>query len=176
MPYPEACRRFGRDAAREVWEVYRESHERLRSFASGLPDDCGYRQQGAFLLAMDRRVASLLADGEDMLREDGFAGEFLDHYMLEARLSLAGFAGGYWSADDAEVDPSRLERALRKAARERGAVDAQAGSVHEIAASPGGVDILGDRDPVRVAVAVVAQPAALAWVGRSSLTAEAAEI
>src|SRR5262245_33035041 len=118
VAYAEAALRLGRGAAREVWEVYREGHERLRSFVAGLAVDCGYRQDGAFLLAQDRRVGSLLAESEDMLREDGFAGEFLDHYMLEARLPLFGFAGGYWSADDAEVDAARLEHALRAAARE----------------------------------------------------------
>jgi glycine/D-amino acid oxidase-like deaminating enzyme len=176
VAYAEAAARLGRGAAREVWEVYRESHERLRSFAAGLSDDCGYRRDGAFLLAMDRRGGALLADSEDMLREDGFAGEFLDHYMLEARLPLFGFAGGYWAADDAEVDAARLEQALLSAARERGATGAELGEVREIAAAAGGVDIEGERGRTRAAIAIVTRPAALASVGRGSLTADAVEV
>jgi hypothetical protein len=127
-------------------------------------------------MAMDRRGGALLADSEDMLREDGFAGEFLDHYMLEARLPLFGFAGGYWAADDGEVDAARLEHALLLGARERGARDAELGEVREIAATAGGVDIAGERGTARAAIVIVTRPAALASAGLGSLTGDAVEI
>jgi glycine/D-amino acid oxidase-like deaminating enzyme len=176
VAYAEASAQLGRAAARDVWEAHSESHERLRSFVAGLRDGCAYRQAGAFLLALDRERASLLADTEDMLREDGFAGEFLDHYMLEARLPLVGFSGGYWAAEDAEVDGDRLERALVEAARERGAVAARIGTVREIAVSGGAVEIVADDGGARVALAIVAQPSVLAWVGHGALTGDAVEI
>jgi glycine/D-amino acid oxidase-like deaminating enzyme len=176
MPYAQAAARLGRGAAREVWDSYRESRERLRSFVTGLSDECGYRQDGAFLLALDRGEAALLAESEDVLREDGFAGEFLDHYMIEARLPLFGFAGGYWAADDAAVDAARLEGALRDAARERGAIVAELGSVLEIAASAGGVEIVGDGGRARIERAIVTQPAALASAGLATFAGEALEV
>ena len=119
MPYTKARAVFGRDEARMIWECHRESHQRLRVLLPDLGDDCGYRGNGGFVLARDRQEALDLADSEDALREDGFAGEFLDHYMLEARFGVRGFSGAYWAADDGEVDAVALLR--RMAAHARGA-------------------------------------------------------
>jgi glycine/D-amino acid oxidase-like deaminating enzyme len=170
MAYAEAVRDLGHPAAREIWEAYRESHERLRSFLAGLPHDCGYRQGGAFLLALEREGAALLADTEDMLREDGFAGEFLDHYMLETRLPLFGFAGGYWAADDAEADAGRLALALRESAQERGATVVEIGAVHEVVAAGSGISIVGAGGRVHAARAIVAHAEVLPLVDRAAMT------
>lgn len=124
-PFAEAVRRFGRDGARDVWEHYRASRERLEGLLSGPGLDCAYRRAGGFRLAESRREASALAESEDLLREDGFSGEFFDHHMLEARFDVRGFAGGYWAADDAELEADALLGRL-------GAVAVQAGAVlHE---------------------------------------------
>jgi glycine/D-amino acid oxidase-like deaminating enzyme len=128
MPYLTAIERFGREHARLVWESQRENGDRLRLFVDGLRDGCDYRRGGGFLLAADRAEGLRLADSEDLLREDGFPGEFLDHYMLEARFEVAGFAGAYWAADDAELDVARLQVALVAAAAAEGAIVRPAGS------------------------------------------------
>lgn len=122
MPYLTAMERFGRDHARQVWECQRENGDRLRLFVDGLRGGCDYRRNGGFLLAADRAEGMRLAASEDLLREDGFPGEFLDHYMLEARFDITGFAGAYWAADDAELDVARLLVALVAAAAAEGAV------------------------------------------------------
>jgi glycine/D-amino acid oxidase-like deaminating enzyme len=74
--------------------------------------------RGSFLLARDRAHAEDLAESEDMLRDDGFPGEFLDHYMLETRFDVTGFPGAYWAAEDAELDPLELAAAVAQAARD----------------------------------------------------------
>ena len=132
---------------------------------AGFPDDCGYRRRGGFLLASERTEGALLAESEDMLREDGFPGEFLDHYMLETRFALAGFAGAYWAQDDAELDAGRLADALREAAVERGAALAELGTVGHIATTPGGIEVDGDEGRVRAQQAVLAQDALVHLVG-----------
>jgi glycine/D-amino acid oxidase-like deaminating enzyme len=121
IPYRDVALRWGRDQARQVWEGQRENGDRLRLFVEALRDGCDYRRAGGFLLAGDREEGLRLADSEDMLREDGFPGEFLDQYMLEARFDVTGFTAAYWAADDAELDPSRLRAALRDAAVGEGA-------------------------------------------------------
>jgi glycine/D-amino acid oxidase-like deaminating enzyme len=120
IPYRSAVDRFGRDRARAIWECQRENGDRLRDFAEGLRDSSGYRRSGGFLLAADRDQGMLLAESEDLLREDGFPGEFLDQYMLEARFDLVGFAAAYWAADDAAVDVVSLLVSLRAAAAAHG--------------------------------------------------------
>jgi hypothetical protein len=87
---------------------------------------CDYRRAGGFLLAGDRKEGQRLAEGEDMLREDGFPGEFLDHYMLEARFDVTGFAAAYWAADTAVVETpdGRVRAPLAVVAVEAGLVGA----------------------------------------------------
>ncbi len=176
MAYAEAARRMGREAAREVWEAFRESHERLRAFLAGLPDDCGYRQRGGFLLASDRAEATALADSEDMLREDGFAGEFLDHYMLETRFEVAGFAGAYWAHDDAEVDADRLAAALRGAALERGATVAVLGALRGIVPTASGVEIVGEGGRAGAIQVLLTQDALLSLAGLKAPTGPVTQV
>ena len=48
--YVDAIRRWGREAAREAWEIQRENHDRLRELLAALGDDCGYEGRGGFVL------------------------------------------------------------------------------------------------------------------------------
>ncbi len=160
MPYTKACAAFGRDEARTVWECHRESHERLRAVLAELGDDCGYRGKGGFVLARDRQEAKDLADSEDALRDDGFAGEFLDHYMLEARFQVRGFSGAYWAADDGEVDPVALLRRMAAFAASRGASLFEASQVRAIEIESGGILVQTARGELRAGLAVVALGAA----------------
>ncbi len=119
-PYARVARAIGRSAARLVWAAGCENHLRLRALVEEARRDCGYVARGSFLLARDRAEAADLAESEDMLRDDGFPGEFLDHYMLETRFDLSGFPGAYWAAEDAEIDGPRLLGALGEWARAAG--------------------------------------------------------
>jgi glycine/D-amino acid oxidase-like deaminating enzyme len=159
LPYATVVARLGRDAARGLWEVYRESHERLRELLAQLGEDLGYEARGAFLVARDRPEAIALADSEDLLREDGFAGEFLDHYMLEARFDVRGFAAAYWSEEDAELDPARLVAAIAGDAVRLGAAWHDE-AVVGLGPSPGGVEAVTARGRVRASWALVVEGAA----------------
>lgn len=156
LPYTEAVKRLGHAGAHEVWEAHRENQARLREFLSGIGDDCGYHAAGGFLLAADRAEARALADSEDLLRDDGFAGEFLDHYMLEARFDVRGFAGAYWAADEAEVDPARLVEALAGAAEAAGAAIHTSSPVLDLELSARGAEAVTAQGRARASWVVVA--------------------
>ena len=156
MPYTRAMARYGAEAARTIWEWHRESHERLGAQLDVLGDDCGYRRRGGFVLARDRSEGLELADSEDALRDDGFGGEFLDHFMLESRFDARGFAGAYWAADDGEVEPVALLNALASAVVSRGAALFEGSPVEEVLADAGGVRARTAGGEVRAARAVVA--------------------
>ncbi|PYQ15015.1 MAG: hypothetical protein DMF80_10875 [Acidobacteria bacterium] len=160
--YVEAIRRWGREAAREAWEVQRENHDRLRELLAALDDDCGYRADGGFLLAEDRTEGEALAESEDTLREDGFSGEFLDHYMLESRFGVQGFAAAYWCAEDAGLDPRRLVAALAAAAEREGARICEGSTVLALESSDAGVSAATERGRVEAGTAFVALEAAAA--------------
>jgi len=114
------ARAIGRSEARLVWAAGCENHLRLRALVDEARRPCGYAPRGSFLLARDRAEAADLAESEDLLRDDGFPGEFLDHYMLETRFDLSGFPGAYWAAEDAEIDGPLLLGALGEWARAAG--------------------------------------------------------
>ena len=162
-PYEHVVNALGRDRARAVWSAGRENLGRLRGFLAEAGRDYGYQARGSFLLGADRREAVSLANSEDMLRDDGFAGEFLDHYMLETHFDVSGFAGAYWAADDAELDGAALVATVNAAARAAGVVF-RPGSVRGLDAGRSGAVVETDEGPVRAAFAVVATDSAVSPV------------
>jgi glycine/D-amino acid oxidase-like deaminating enzyme len=154
-PYTRVVRALGRSGARLVWAAGCENHLRLRAFVDEARGDCGYALRGSFLLATDRVEASELAESEDMLREDGFPGEFLDHYMLETRFDLSGFPGAYWAAEDAEIDGALLLGALAGAAREAG-IAFVPGAVRAVVAEASFVAVEAEDGAVRAGAGLVA--------------------
>jgi glycine/D-amino acid oxidase-like deaminating enzyme len=121
-PYENVVSALGRDRARAVWSAGRENQERLRAFLDEARRECGHQARGSFLLAADREEAMSLANSEDMLRDDEFPGEFLDHYMLETHFDVTGFPGAYWAAEDVELDGAELIATVHAAARKAGVV------------------------------------------------------
>jgi glycine/D-amino acid oxidase-like deaminating enzyme len=154
-PYARVARALGRSEARLVWAAGCENHLRLRALLDEARRDCGYAPRGSFLLAADRSEAAELAESEDMLRDDGFPGEFLDHYMLETRFDLSGFPGAYWAAEDAEIDGTLLLACLGERARSAG-IDFATGPVRTVAAEASFVSVETEDGVVRAGAGLVA--------------------
>jgi glycine/D-amino acid oxidase-like deaminating enzyme len=160
-PYARVARAIGRAEARLVWAAGCESHLRLRDFLEAAGRGCGYEARGSFLLASDRAQAEELEASEDMLRDDGFPGEFLDHYMLETRFDLSGFPGAYWAAEDAQVDGGLLLDALGEQARTAGVAFVR-GPVRAVAAETTSVSVETEGGLVRADAGLVATDGAAA--------------
>jgi glycine/D-amino acid oxidase-like deaminating enzyme len=154
-PYLTVARAIGRPAAQLLWAAGCENHIRLKAFVDQAAGPCGYVARGSFLLARGRRHAEDLAESEDMLRDDGFPGEFLDHYMLETRFDVTGFPAAYWAAEDAEIDLVALARAVGRAAREA-RVAFPSVRARALRPEPGGVVVELEKGTLRGSAAVVA--------------------
>jgi len=154
-PYARVARAIGRSGARLVWAAGCENHLRLRAIVGEARRDCGYAPRGSFLLARDRAEAAELAESEDLLRDDGFPGEFLDHYMLETRFDLSGFPGAYWAAEDAEIDGPLLLGALGEWARAAG-IGFEPGPVRAVLAGPSDARVEVEEGVVRAGAVLVA--------------------
>lgn len=154
-PYASVAREISRAAAQLVWAAGCENHLRAKAFLDAARQPCGFVARGSFLLARDRREAEEIEQSEDMLRDDGFPGEFLDHYMLETRFDVSGFQAAYWCAGDAELEPAPLHAALAAAAREAG-VSFAPGHARAIRAEATDVRVETSAGPLRAAAAVVA--------------------
>ena len=163
-PYSLVARRLGRESARLLWAAGAENHLRLRALLDEAGRDCGYRPHGSFLMAEDRDGARELAESEDLLQEDGFHGEFLDHYMLETRFDAPGFTAAYWTAGDADLEPARLHALVAEAARAAG-VSFEPGSLRALQLDAAGVAIETDAGALRAGALVVATDGPLtAWL------------
>jgi len=164
-PYTVAIEQLGREEARAVWETHRENHARLKEWIADLGGKAVEHQaQGGFVLALDRDEGRALADSEDLLRDDGFSGEFFDHYMLEARFDVRGFAGGYWAVDGAGFHAPALAAALAGAARQAGARLLETTAAPALESSGTGMRLRAGDTEIQAQVAVLANAALAAAV------------
>jgi len=99
--YAEAVRAYGREKAREVWEVTNENHDRMIEAARG--QDVGYRRLGSSILPAGEGERALLIESEQLLLEDGFKARWDGSRLVNPR--------------DGEVDPAAMVAALARQAR-----------------------------------------------------------
>ena len=98
--YAEAAGTYGRDRAREVWELTNENHDRMVEAAAG--QDVGHRRLGSAILAASEEERRLLVESEQLLNEDGFAARWDGRRLVNPR--------------DGEIDPAAMVAALARQA------------------------------------------------------------
>jgi len=113
--YAEAVRTYGREKAREVWEMTNENHDRMIEAARG--QDVGHRRVGSAILPASDDERALLIESEQLLQEDGFEARWDGARLINPR--------------DGEVDPAAMVAALAR--------QAKSGAIRE------GVDVNGLR-------------------------------
>jgi len=101
--YAEAVRTYGRDAARDVWEVTNENHDRMIEAARG--QKVGHRRLGSAILPASDDERALLIESEHLLQEDGFEARWDGSRLINPR--------------DGEIDPAAMVAALARQARDR---------------------------------------------------------
>jgi gamma-glutamylputrescine oxidase len=99
--YAEAVRTYGREKAREVWELTNENRDRMIEAVRG--QDVGYRRLGTAILPGDEAERALLIESEQLLREDGFQARWDGTRLVNPR--------------DGEADPSRIVAAIARQAK-----------------------------------------------------------
>jgi gamma-glutamylputrescine oxidase len=99
--YAEAVRTYGRDAAREVWGVTNENHDRMVEAARRM--DVGHRRLGSAVVPASEDERALLIESEHLLQEDGFQARWDGARLINPR--------------DGEIDPAAMVAALARQAR-----------------------------------------------------------
>jgi len=99
--YAEAVRTYGRQKAREVWEITNENHDRMIEAARG--QDVGHRRLGTAILPASDEERALLIESEELLVSDGFSATWDGERLVNPR--------------DGEIDPSAMVAALARQAR-----------------------------------------------------------
>ncbi|HEV2475309.1 MAG TPA: FAD-dependent oxidoreductase [Candidatus Dormibacteraeota bacterium] len=101
--YAEAVGTYGREVAREVWEVTNENHDRMLEAARG--QQVGHRRLGSAILPASDGERALLIESEQLLQEDGFEARWDGTRLVNPR--------------DGEIDPAAMVAALARQARPR---------------------------------------------------------
>jgi gamma-glutamylputrescine oxidase len=99
--YAEAVRTYGREKAREVWEITNENHDRMIEAARG--QDVGHRRLGTAILPSGEEERELLIESEHLLQEDGFQARWDGTRLINPR--------------DGEINPTAMVGALARQAR-----------------------------------------------------------
>src|SRR6266542_4160439 len=99
--YTEAVRTYGREKAREVWEITNENHDRMLEAVRG--QDVGHRRRGTAILPGDAKERALLIESEQLLHEDGFEARWDGTQLINPR--------------DGECNPAALVGAIARQAR-----------------------------------------------------------
>lgn len=136
--YAEAVRTYGRDQAREIWEITNENHDRMIEAARG--QDVGYRRLGSAIFAVDASERALLIESEQLLREDGFEARWDGTRLVNPR--------------DGEIDPSKMVAALARQAKPRSIREGL--NVITIDVSPNGVHVLTEDQECLTGVLILA--------------------
>lgn len=136
--YAEAVRTYGREKAREVWEITSENHDRMIEAARG--QDVGHLRRGSATLPSGDEERALLIESEHLLQEDGFEARWDGTRLINPR--------------DGEVDPSAMVAALARQSRRdaiREGVDVSA-----VAPRRGDVTVTAGEDSCEAGVVILA--------------------
>lgn len=113
MAYDEACASLGRTQARALWALTERSLGRIAELAGD-----AFQPVGSLRLAADGPERDAIKRELDALRDDGFAGSWLDE--LPSPLDRL-YAGAALNPGDGALQPARWVRRLARQAAEAGA-------------------------------------------------------
>jgi len=107
--YASAVKKYGRERARELWQLTVDNRETMLGLAAqlGVP----HQRSGSWLLADCAEEADALAESSRLLQKDGFA-----HHFSPGDPFGRGFVAGLHRPDDGVLHPARFNRALIEAA------------------------------------------------------------
>jgi gamma-glutamylputrescine oxidase len=126
-PYDVIAASVGRDRARELWRATEGALERVEAIAGD-----SFRRVGSLRLAVDMDEREELLAEFELLREDGFAAEWIEVF----RAPLAGrCTGGIHHLSDGVLHPARFVRRLAAAASAAGVEFREFSRVDSIAAA-----------------------------------------
>ena len=136
--YAEAVRIYGREKARDVWNITNENQDRMLEAVRG--DDVGHRRLGSATFASGEQERARLEESDQLLREDGFEARWDGTTLLNPR--------------DGEINPAAMVGALGRRAK-RGAIR-EGVEVTTIEAGNGEVTVRAGERECRAGVVVLA--------------------
>ncbi|HEY1013913.1 MAG TPA: FAD-binding oxidoreductase [Herpetosiphonaceae bacterium] len=127
--YLSACKLYGADTTRELWQVTVRNREAMISWATTLGTPV--RRCGSYILAVNDAEAEELRQSVELMNEAGFAATWHATDPLKR-----GFAGAIGNPEDGAIQPALLAAAMLK---ESGASIREAAEVYALESRDDGV-------------------------------------
>lgn len=105
--YNIAVKRYGRDNAKFVYAFTEENQRLIKEFLERVGANDAYEACGSYLLACSLEELDELAESAEMMKQDGFAVDYLKEDPLDR-----DFYGALLNAGDIGIHPVKLVRAL----------------------------------------------------------------
>ena len=137
--YASAVKQYGRQAAKELWQLTIHNREMMLGLAAEL--GVSHERCGSWLLADCGEEAAALAESARLLQADGF-----DHHFTPADPFGRGFLAGLHRPDDGVLQPAHFNRALVEAS---GVPVISGAAVTEIATGGAGLRVISSGATVR---------------------------
>lgn len=108
--YNNAVKLYGRQTAAQIFRFAEDNQALIKEFKNKYGNCFDYEPCGSYLLACSLEELEELAESADLMREDGFALEFLKEDPLER-----DYYGAMVNPDDVGINPVKFVRALSSA-------------------------------------------------------------
>jgi len=118
--YNRAVALMGRDKAREIWAFTVANQRDFSARLLAMPQETGFQRSGYLACAVTEEERRELEHAAQLLREDGFGGEYWSAGQLVKRTGRSPFLGARHAPDDGLVHPARTVWALCDAFRAGG--------------------------------------------------------
>jgi gamma-glutamylputrescine oxidase len=157
-PYSRVVDLFGRERAREIWELTRVNRTLLleRVIGDGA-NDAVLRlvRTGTASASVSEHEQSELARSGEMLREDGFPMETLDRAAVQQAVGTNAFFGALRDPSGMTIDPARLTERVLGLATERGAIALPHHEVFRVEDDDDGVTVYTAKAKIRAQMALI---------------------
>jgi glycine/D-amino acid oxidase-like deaminating enzyme len=150
-PYSRLVVGMGQESARMLTRATIENHDLIARAIADNKIDCDYRRSGSYHLAVSEIEANELKDSVELLRRDGFEGEYIESNQLRDRIGFGSYSGAFFNSIDGNLDPFAYVNGLAA-----GLDVIEQFDVKQIGRGSGGVEISDGRRSVLAEMAILA--------------------
>jgi glycine/D-amino acid oxidase-like deaminating enzyme len=146
--FSEACKRYGPDRARAIWDFSHRCAEAVQAFVAEHRVDCELRVTGSVSLALTPAELAQVEETAETLRGLGVGVERWDAVTCAERTRSRSFLGGVRRPSAGQLWPARLVVAVAEQALARGARIHARTTVQAIDRGAGSITVRTDRGDI----------------------------
>ncbi len=111
VPFGEACKRYGKDVALEIWNLTLDNNRLISQLSEQFESECDFLRRGSMSLAVSALEMDDFVDTAHQLAEAGFSTCVVDRHDLPQPFDQL-YSGGLYYPGNGEIDPAAFVRAV----------------------------------------------------------------